>query len=40
MGNPLDVAGNLQRVEAGSLLPHGVPVADAVEVRTGAKADE
>lgn len=39
MSNPPDVAGNVQRVEAGSLLPHGMSIADTVKVRTVAEAD-
>ena len=35
-----DVAGNVQQVEASSLLPHDTALADAAEVRTIAEAEE
>ncbi len=39
-GNMLDVAGNVQRVEADSRLPRAMSIAGAVEVRTVVASDE
>lgn len=40
VSNAVDVTSNVQRIEAGSLLPHGTAIASAVEAQAIAEAKE